>query len=202
MIRLFTALCKSLFENLTDAAIFYNATDGFSHYGEKCPSCGAFGKLSPYGGYSRNLVSHKDGMTTESRVSPCRLKCTSCGVTHALLPDIVIPYSQYSLRFKLAALIAYFERNTTVADAKPTVRAVCECFGIAVSTLYSWKERLLEHKELLLGMLASKEEPAITFIQNLFGAPCLSGRLRSFFRRHTFSFMQRTPAPTTRSQPP
>ena len=200
MIRVFAALCKSLFETLTDVSIFKNATDGFSYYGESCPNCGAAGKLSPYGSYFRNLVSYENGATVEERINPLRFECTSCGVTHALLPDVLTPYSPYSLRFKLAALTAYFERDTTVADAKPTVHAICEHFGIAVSTLYSWKERLLEHKELLLGILASLQESVLAFLRNLFEAPCLSKRLRCFFRRHAFSFMQRTPA--TRSQSP
>jgi len=195
MIRLFTTLCKSLLEKLTDVAIFNDATGQFNHYDEKCPSCGAVGKLSPYGNYSRNLVSHKNGTTVEANVNPSRFECTSCGVTHALLPDILIPYSPYSLRFKLAVLTAYFDRNTTVA-------AVCERFGIAVSTLYSWKKRLLEHEELLLGALASLEVSAITFVKNLFEATCLSDHLQSFFQQYAFSFMQHTPATATRCRPP
>ena len=192
MIRVFTALCKSLFETLTDVATFSGSADRFSHYGENCPHCGATGKLSPYGSYTRNLVSYENGVTVEECVHPRRFECTSCGVTHAVLPDIVIPYSPYSLRYKLAVLAAYFERSTTVT-------AICEHFGIAVSTLYSWKELLLEHKDLLLGMLMNQGVPAITFLRNLFEIPCLSGYLRNFFRRHAFSFMQRTPA--TRSPP-
>jgi transposase-like protein len=182
MIRLFTTLCKSLLENFSDVTIFKETTDAFRHYDEKCPSCGACGKLKPYGDYSRILVSYEDEMTIESCVNPPRFECTSCGATHALLPDILIPYSPYSLRFKISVLLAYFERKTTVT-------AVCERFGIAVSTLYSWKDRLLEHKELLLGILASREESAIAFLRSLVGAACLSTRLRMFFRRYAFSFM-------------
>ena len=37
-----------------------------------------------------------------------RVKCTSCGRTHALLPEMLIPYSSYSLRFVLTVLEAYF----------------------------------------------------------------------------------------------
>ena len=68
MIRLFTTLCKALLEQLTDVAIFKNATDGFHRQEEKCPHCGAFGKLAPYGNYSRNLVSYKGGITVEDRM--------------------------------------------------------------------------------------------------------------------------------------
>ena len=195
MIRVFTALCKSLFDSLTDVVIFKNATDEFNHYGENCPNCVVTGKLSPYGSYFRNLVSYENGTITEERINPRRFECASCGVSHAVLPDILVPYSPYSLSFKLAALSAYFERDTTVT-------AVCKHFGIAVSTLYSWKELLNEHKELLLGTLASFEESAITFLRKLFEAPCLSPHLQNFFHRHAFSFMQRTPASATRSPPP
>ena len=194
MIRVFTSLCKSLFENLTDLDIFKNATNGFNHYGESCPNCGAVGKLSLYSSYSRGLVSYVNGTVVDHRVSPCRFECTSCGVTHALLPDILVPYSPFSLNFKLTVLKAYYERTTTVV-------AVCEHFGIAVSTLYSWKKLLSEHKELLLGTVTSLEKSALTFLVSLFEATCLSDYLRSFFRRHAFSFMQYTPVVATRNHP-
>ena len=195
MIRVFSILCKTLLEKLSDVEIFKKATDEFDHYNESCPRCGAFGKLSPCGSYSRDLVSYEDGVTVDSRVSPRRFKCASCGATHALLPDILIPYSPYSLRFKLTALTAYFDKDTIVS-------AVCERFGIAISTLYSWKKLLLEHKELLLGIIVSQKESATFFIQSLLLSPCLSERLSSFFRRHAFSFMQRMPLTATRSLPP
>ena len=166
----------------------------FRQYDEKCPRCGASGKLSSYGTYSRNLVSYKDGMTIESRVSPRRFKCASCGATHALLPDILVPYSPYSLRFKLSVLIAYFEKSMKTAE-------IHEHLGIAVSTLYSWKKRLLEHKDIFLGILASKEESAIAFIHKLLGASCISDNLRSFFHQYAFSFMQSS-STATRSRPP
>ena len=194
MIRFYTSLCKALLEKFTDVAIFMEATDRFRHYNEKCPRCGAAGKLSPYGDYSRNLVSYKDGMLIESRISPRRFVCASCGVTHALLPDILIPYSPYSLRFKFAILTAYFKKDTNVT-------VICECFGIAVSTLYDWKKRLLEHKELLLGVLVSRKDSALAFIQDMFGSNYLSDHLCNFFHRYAFSFMQHPSRTATRSPP-
>jgi len=195
MIRLYTALCKSKLAQLSDESIFREATDSFRHYGEKCPCCGSVGKLSSYGGYPRNLVSYKDGVITESLVNPNRYKCASCGATHALLPDILVPYSPYSLRFKLTVLLAYFERETTV-------EAVCKCFCIAVSTLYAWKKCLLSHKELLLGVLASRKEPIHDFLRNIYESACLSDRLQGFFNQHAFSFLQNRSIAPTPSHPP
>ena len=194
MIRLFTALCKTILENYTDYDLFMTATDCFNYHGEKCPACGAFGKLAPYNSYARNLVSYEYGNIKDYRIRPVRYKCKICGVTHALLPDILIPHSPYSLRFKLIALVAYFERDGTVG-------AVCEHFGIAVSTLYEWKKRLLSHKELLLGVLLSNKKSAIAFIDGLLSSACLSARLCGFFQNHAFSFLQCPPC-TTRNHPP
>jgi transposase-like protein len=197
MIRLFAALCKSTLEHLSDETTFQDATDGFKHYfySGHCPRCGAKGKLTPYGHYFRNLVTSNGNNVNESRISPVRFECRSCGKTHALLPGNIIPYSPYSLRFKLTVLIAYFERTVTVV-------AICEQFGIAVSTLYAWKHLLLEHRELLLGVLLSLKTPALAFLRKLFASDSLSDILGGFFDRYGFSFLQNRPALATRSCPP
>ena len=195
MIRLFTALCKTMLESLTDGAIFQESTDGFKHHGEKCPSCGATGKLAEYGKYNRSLVSIHKKKVGESRVSPLRFSCASCGSTHALLPDIITPYSPYSLRFKLCALIAYFKRDTTV-------EGVCKQFGIAVSTIYAWKGLLLSHKELMLGVLASRKESAHAFLIGLLSSADLSARLRGFHSKHAHSFLQGRSKVAAQTRPP
>jgi transposase-like protein len=194
MIRLFSELIKTTLEHLPDDAFFQTATDKYKHYSEQCPSCGATGKLTPYGKYSRYLVYRNKGNNIESRIWPLRFECLSCGKTHALLPSILIPYSPYSLRFILSVLIAYFERTTTVV-------ALCEEFGIAVSTLYAWKHRLLLHMDLLLGAIKSQAEPAPSLLLSLFESGQLWDRLSDFFSRHAFSFMQNKPAKATRPHP-
>jgi transposase-like protein len=91
-------------------------------------------------------------------------------------------------------LVAYAERNTTVS-------AVCVLYGIAISTLYEWKRRLLEHKALLLGVLMSLKEPAHAFVRGLLASIRLSEQLRDFFHRYGFSFLQNQPTATC-SRPP
>ena len=193
MIRLFTALCKTVLDSLTDKELFRRATDGFRHYDKSCPQCGAPRKLSIHGDYSRWLVSYKDE-TIAQRILPPRFKCASCKTTHALLPDVLIPYSPYSLRFKLSVLIAYFQRDSTVT-------AICERFEIAVSTLYEWKKLFLSHKELFLGVLINRKYPAQDFLCGLLDHGCPSDRLLDFFCRHNFSFLQ-GPRKAPRSVPP
>ena len=195
MIRLFTELYKPSLENITDKDLFQDATDKFVHYTKKCTSCGASMKLAPYSVYERNLVSFEGGKAVERRVKPKRFKCASCGKTHALLPDILAPYSPYSIRFKLSVLTAYFNRNTTVD-------AICQCFGIAASTLYRWKKLLLSHKELLLGTLANQNEAPLSFLRGMLESAGFSEHLKNFFHQFDFSFMQPRPLVAAQNRSP
>jgi transposase-like protein len=195
MIRLIAALCKTLFEFVTDEQIFQDASDGYIHHGNNCPRCGAIGKLDSYGGYFRWLISRLKRKTVSRRIWIRRFECKSCCATHALLPDILTPYSQYSLQFKLTVLIAYFDRGCTV-------EALCNEYEIAVSTLYEWLKRIALHKELMIGVLLSKRTPTHNFLRDLIGSDDLSGTLNRFFHKYGFSFLQRTSAITTLSNPP
>jgi len=195
MIRLFEALCKAYFKELSEKQRIQKATDTFSHFAEPCPNCGAVGKLAEFGDYGRHLVSYEDGQITDSEVRPKLFFCSSCETSHALLPDIIIPYGRYSLLFVLAVMAAYFERVDTVVN-------ICERFGIAVSTIYDWRNRIALHKELMLGALISQKQRDHSYVLGLLKSNGLSGTLRLFFRKYGFSFMQRRSAPATQSRPP
>jgi transposase-like protein len=194
MIRLFTVLCKTLLENFTDEDIFIVTSGNFNHHGEKCLCCGASGNLSLNSSYVRGFVTYECGKAKDSVIRITRYQCKNCSTTHALLPDIIIPHSQYSLRFKLKALIACFERETTVT-------AVCLSFDIAISTIYEWKKLVLSHKELLLGVLASSKTPSLAFIRSLIESDNLSVELQDFFKRLKFSFLQRSHPATQNCSP-
>ena len=161
----------------------------------KCPRCGAVRKLSPYGGYFRYLISFEEEDVVECRIWVLRFEHDSCESTHALLPDILIPYSSYSIRFKLTVLTDYFKRETTV-------KVMCERFRIAVSTLYAWKDCLLKHKELLLGLLMSQKTSATAFLSSLFDFEYPSDRFECFFQRYDFSFLQNRSMPAAHYHPP
>jgi len=195
MIRLFPALCKAYFKELSDRQRIQEATDVFSHLGEPCPNCGAIGKLSNHGDYDRDLTSYEGGEIVDSTVSPERFLCSSCETSHALLPDVIIPYGRYSLLFVLAVMAAYFERAATVAK-------ISERFGIAVSTIYDWKGRIVLHKDLMLGALISQKQRAHSYILGLLRSDDLSAILRRLYCKYGFSFMQNQSTPATRSRPP
>jgi hypothetical protein len=195
MIRLFSALCKTLLEHFSDLNIFEESAGGYVHHDKGCPRCGAVGKLSPCGGYFRWLAYRWKRKNSDIRVWIRRFGCESCGATHALLPDILVPYSMHSLNFKLTVLIAYFERDCTVVS-------VCAEYGIAVSTLYEWLHLLADHKDLMIGIMLSRKTTAPIFLHNMIDSGDISELIRSFYNKHGFSFMQSNYQKATKSNPP
>lgn len=70
---------------------------------QPCPRCGCRGNYSPHGRYRRHLVSVGAARSVEVR----RVRCMSCGATHAIIPEDVVPYRAYSESFVLAVLEAW-----------------------------------------------------------------------------------------------
>jgi len=59
-----------------------------------------------------------------------------------------------------------------------------------VSTLYEWKKQLLEHKELLLGVVESMKTDITEFFHKYFDSEEATGSLQRFFSKYGFSFLQ------------
>lgn len=71
--------------------------------GSACPRCGAVGNFTGHGHYFRHLVV----IGSCERLRVRRVRCASCGATHAVLPEGVVPYRAYSEAFVLAVLAAW-----------------------------------------------------------------------------------------------
>jgi hypothetical protein len=160
--------------------------DDMNIFRRACFACGAEGSLSEHASYDRDLVL-AGGAVVYRKIRIRRLLC-GCGRTHAVLPELIVPYRSYSLLFILAALKAYFFRSISGKTASD----IAEEYGIAVSTLYEWKKLFLKHRELLLGALAAVTEALEMFFSVLSSPPCsASEKLRDFHARFGFSFMQK-----------
>lgn len=115
----------------SDQQLFDAAVARFNPSSCRCPKCGAVGRFSRIYSYRRFMISAEHGSRSDTVLIVPRFQCDSCGCTHALLPDSLIPFGSYSLRFVLTVLLAYLNRSGTVAD-------LCDHWQIAVSTLYGW----------------------------------------------------------------
>lgn len=180
MLRVFHAFYKSQFINFSDLSLFHQAIEAFQADLAVCPFCGAKQACSEFASYSRHLITFENGAVVCHDITVPRVKCHSCDHTHAILPDVLIPYGSYTLRFILIVLRRYFLSSTTVS-------ALCEQFQIAVSTLYAWIRLFHAQKKFWLGILRDASVSALDFLNTL-----LSGDFSSedFHITFNFSFMQ------------
>ncbi len=110
MIRIFNLFCKLNEIKISDQQWFDQALRSLCLPDRPCPRCGSKGNLIPHDSYSRYIVTLSVGKAAVAILHVPRVKCTSCGHTHGLLPEMLIPYSSYSLRFVLTVLKDYFLR--------------------------------------------------------------------------------------------
>jgi len=82
-------------------------------------TCGHSACLHIHGYYQRNIKIR--GRILSLRI--CRVKCSECGRTHAILPSCIVPYSQISLEDQCSICIAYEDKTGTgaVLDGNPCI---------------------------------------------------------------------------------
>lgn len=188
MIRLFTVFCKLNFIIPSAKQLFLSAMEDYSM--EKvpflelpCPNCGAKHPTWAYhDSYERCLISYQNKSIINDTIDITRIICSSCNGTHAILPEVIIPFRSYSLLFVLAALKDHFTSGITVA-------ALCDKYQISASTLYEWKRLFDTHKKLWLGVLEDIYQEALDFLSSILNTNT-SDRLKAFFSNNKISFLQ------------
>ena len=178
MIRIFNLFCKLNEIKITDQEWFDKTFEKSSLLMQVCPYCNSKERMIPHDTYSRYMITIKGNRIESVLLRIPRVRCTSCGHTHAVLPEMLIPYSSYSLRFVLIVLKDYFLHVHTVGQ-------ICEAYQIAHSTLYAFRVLFLSHKRLILGVLNDALEQAVDFIAELDGQ-----FLFRFWKSFRFSFLQ------------
>jgi hypothetical protein len=187
MIRFFTIFRKLKLNNFSVKDVFLQFMEDFSE--DKipftkltCPACGAKNPAWCYhDSYERYLISYENKTSITYTINVTRIICSSCEHTHAILPEIIIPHTSYSLLFILTVLKEYF--------SKKKVEKICDKYQISTSTLYSWKKLFLIHKKLWLGILEDMYQDEVTFLRAI-PNPNTSKYLSDFFLKTGYSFLQ------------
>lgn len=111
-----------------------------------CP-CGHSSCLVRHGAYLRTV---KVG-NTQFRLRVCRVKCSHCGSTHAILLSCIVPYSQILLP-DAVAILACQERRTGFSAFLDRHLSIDENNIKAILSRYRkhWQQRLLAHGICLL----------------------------------------------------
>ena len=183
MIRKFSLFCNLISIKTSSKSIFSSTMETFVPALEVCPYCGSKGNCVPFAYYDRHLVDFIHGQVCDTHIRVLRVQCSSCQHTHAILPDVIVPYASYSLFFILRVLGEYFMHRLTV-------EALCFKFAISHSLLYKWLDLFYQNKALWLGVLSNLETSPFTFLLELIKLPLFSSFSKDFFLKFGFSFMQ------------
>ena len=167
--------------HFSDQQLFDMAVSGFDPDKCPCPKCKAVGRFKQIRSYKRDMISVSGNERIDTVLSVPRFLCESCGHSHALLPDILIPFGSYSLRFVLTVLLGYLNRSCPVA-------AFCEHWQIAISTLYGWIHLFTEQYNAWCKIMDRILWVCRDAICSVSSAPAFPS---SFFLRFGFSFLQR-----------
>ena len=129
-------------------------------------SCGKSGCLIFYGHYQRTIKWHSKLI----KLIVQRVLCKECGATHALLPDVLVPYSQISLEDQ-QKIIRLIEDGECI---EPILEANCLIDENNIKYIIRqyrkhWKEKLLSIGNTLLEPLT---------------IPCFSAYSRQFMQIH------------------
>lgn len=190
MIRLFSKLCKcfNLISFEKEINIFGEYMKAVNVEDLACPFCGAKHGLYLFASYKRHLVTYDNNTVQDNLINISRYICSSCGHTHALLPSVIVPYMSFSFKFTISIIHDYLIHKFY------SVEAMCEYYGIAVSTFYRILKKFKDHKQLWLGLLTDKLTSDLAFIQHLLSSTFIKIEtfLINFFHRTGFSFFQET----------
>ncbi len=173
-------------------SLFLDFMSSFQSETESCPCCQSKGNCKTHATYQRSIIDIIHGKPVYQEICITRIICQSCGHTHAILPDTIIPYSQYGIFFILRVLGEYFARVKTVA-------ALCEAYSITTSMLYRWRYLFLKNRSVWLTVLELAEQSPRDFIRFLCLKESFSDFSIAFFRLTGFSFLQSHASPTARS---
>jgi transposase-like protein len=190
MIRLFSQLCKC-FKQIP----FENEITAFDKYVSSvnvgtliCPFCGAKHALSPFASYKRHLVTYNNNAAQDNIIIISRYVCSSCKRTHALLPSVIVPYMSFSFNFTVYLIHDYLVHKYR------SVEAMCEHYGIAISTFYRILKKFKKHKQIWLGLLKDKLISNLSFVQHIINSSFdeIEDFIIQFFKQNGSSFFQGT----------
>ena len=183
MIRKNLLLCKIIHVKTSSKSLFDSYMEQFKPQFETCPICGSTGNCHIHDYYGRSVIDFKGGRQDKSQLCVLRVFCDSCQHAHAILPDIIIPYSGYSLFFVLRILGEYFAGLYTIEQ-------LCQRFNVSQNQFYKWLTLWKSHKKEWLGLLADTETSDYDFFNQLVALHSYSSFSMEFIRLTSHSFMQ------------
>lgn len=144
----------------------------------ECPVCHSSHGWQRHGTYSRFLILPAESSLKEAEMEILRLRCKSCGHTHAILPADIIPYGIYSV----SAVI--FICQSCLAGALPVSR-FSSLHGVSYQMVYRLLQLFLLYLDRIslllraLSLWVSAQNPSVAA-----ALPFLDGSFCGKFAAH------------------
>lgn len=183
MIRKNLLLCKLIRIKTSSKSLFDSYMAQFQPELETCPICGSTGNCHIHAYYGRSIIDFRTGRKHKEQLCIMRVFCDSCAHAHAILPDVIVPYSSYSLFFILFILGEYFARLHTAEQ-------LCERFDVSLKQFYKWLSLWRSHRKQWLGLLDASETDNAAFYRQLIRLDSYSVFSMDFIRLTAHSFLQ------------
>lgn len=135
-----------------------------------CPKCESVGLFHNHATYDRFLFNG-----TEEIITIQRIRCEACGATHALLPDIIVPYRYFSSLFILKLFDLYLKESLSISKIASALNISIQ----AVESLINCYKKIHEERMKIINHNLSR------ILDRDF--------MVDYFRMFFFFFMQRIP---------
>lgn len=183
MIRKNPINCNLIREDISAKSLFEASIRSFKPDLEACPACKAKGTLAFHACYGRYIIDIENCHRVENRISVPRYICSSCGHTHAVLPDPIIPYKQYTLLFIIRVLSLHFLHLLTI-------ESICEKYDITTAVFQRFVNIYNEHRREWEGLLLASSRAIRDSLLDLVKRDPFSDFAIIFFRSAGISFLQ------------
>lgn len=137
MIMIFDGFCNTISQDS------YNKTINSLQFHQLTCTCGHSGCLTIHGYYDRKIKADDNSIILHI----CRVKCSHCNKTHALLPTFIVPYSQVSFPDQVE-IISCYECSHCYSDLMEKTPSIDENCIHSIIRRYAlhWLERVLSFK--------------------------------------------------------
>lgn len=134
MITIFEDFCNPISQDSYDKTI--NALP----FHQLTCTCGHSACLTIHGYYDRSVKSEDHTVSLHI----CRVKCSYCNGTHALLPSYIVPYSQVSFPDQ-AAIISCYQNSANYSEIMEKTSSIDETCIHSIIRRYTrhWLQRIL-----------------------------------------------------------
>ena len=187
MVRLFVATCRcyQLMKHVDVNVVYQLMCNQIDYERVKCPNGCKEKGFHRDGTYKRKLICYEKDRVVMHEVSIACVECTGCGQTHAALPAIVLPHSQFSVPFVIRMLYSY------IVGCYASVEKMCQAYDVAISTFYRLLHRFMHDWKNMSKIIQNCSDKMEEVLRKLNRCTIieLDELLEKFYKVYHFEFM-------------